>query len=246
MNEDWDWYVSELEGRPAATCLDLSLGAETPLPQLPHLVWLRLELQQPGSDGLPGEEEEEALLALEEELATLDDEDTRYVGRRDSEGARDFFFYDAMPDDWPERCARVMAGFAGYRHETGMREDRDWSLYRDVLYPRGEDFERMQNRRACEALQDNGDDLATPREIDHWIYFGDGAACAAFERRADELGFSVRARVAPHDEEPRHCLQLYRIDIPAPERIDEVTLPLYRAVREAGGDYDGWESQVVE
>jgi regulator of RNase E activity RraB len=108
----------------------------------------------------------------------------------------------------------------------------------------GEDHEREQNRLAVEALQDNGDDLATPREIDHFIYFDDHDGLTRFEQQAEGLGFRLRHHV--QTEEGRPGLQVYRIDIPSFERIDQVTLPLYRAARECGGQYDGWESQVIE
>lgn len=114
----------------------------------------------------------------------------------------------------------------------------------DELNTEGEDHEREQNRLAVEALQDNGDDLATPREIDHFVYFDDLDALTRFEQQADGLGFRVRNHV--ETEEGRPGLQVYRIDIPSFEKIDEVTLPLYRAAVECGGQYDGWESGVVE
>ncbi|MDM4770116.1 ribonuclease E inhibitor RraB [Solimonas sp. SE-A11] len=108
----------------------------------------------------------------------------------------------------------------------------------------GEDNEREQNRLAVAALEDNGDDLATPREIDHFVYFDDLDGLTRFEQQAEGLGFRVRHHV--ETEEGRPGLQVYRIDIPSFEKIDEITLPLYRAALDCGGQYDGWESQVVE
>jgi len=107
-----------------------------------------------------------------------------------------------------------------------------------------EENEREQNRLAVEALEENGDDLATPREIDHYVFFDDLDSLTRFEKQADQLGFRVRNHV--ETEEGRPGLQVFRIDIPSFARIDEITLPLYRAARDCGGDYDGWESEVVE
>lgn len=245
MNEDWDFYQRIEDGRPLSVYLDLVIAEEAPLAELPVLAWLRMELCRPRADGLADESELDALDAIEDALSELDDDHTRYVGRSTGDGYRDFYFYASQAGDWPQRVARAMSAFTDYRYVTGSRDDPEWQLYRDVLYPVGEDFERVQNRRACEALEQNGDDLATPREIDHWVYFADAAARAECERQADRLGFRVRARLAPQEDDERLGLQLYRIDIPQPQRIDEVTLPLYRAVQALGGDYDGWESQVV-
>ena len=107
-----------------------------------------------------------------------------------------------------------------------------------------EEHEREQNRLAVEALEENGDDLTTPREIDHFVYFEDFDGMTRFEKQADQLGFRVRHHVETDDGRPG--LQVYRIDIPSFERIDAITLPLYRAAREVGGEYDGWESEVIE
>jgi len=40
-------------------------------------------------------------------------------------------------------------------------------------------------------------------------------------------------------------VRIFRVDRPGLDNIDDVTLPLYRLAAKFGGDYDGWETVVL-
>ena len=107
------------------------------------------------------------------------------------------------------------------------------------------DRERMKNRRVCEALSERGDPLTEKRAIDHWAYFPSAAARSAFIAQAAKLGFLLRATSEPEKPGDRFGARLFRIDVPALDAIDDVTLPLFALATAVGGDYDGWETMVV-
>jgi hypothetical protein len=142
-----------------------------------------------------------------------------------------------------------MAQFAGSVDllESGVREDRQWQIYFELLYPSAEELQRINNRRVCDALEAHGDAMTVARDVDHWAYFPDTAARARFLRELEGLGFTVRHLWDDGADEARCCgVQFYRVDIPSFTDIDEVTLPLYQAASDAGGEYDGWETQVIK
>lgn len=247
MTDNWDFYACRVDDEPASIFVDLGIAAEAPLADRSFMSYVRLRMRAPRPDGLSSQLEFEELIHLEDHLTGALERtgDTTYVGRNTSGGCRDFYFYTMDPSQWEQRVAVAMAGFAEYEYDTGSRHDKDWSSYFGFLYPGDEDMERIHNRRVCESLQKQGDKLAEEREIDHWAYFPDEGARARFIDHIVGLGFTVRELMTHEEDEGRVGVQFFRIDLPSFQTIDNVTLPLHRAAKEAGGDYDGWETQVV-
>ena len=247
MSDDWDFYLCAVDDQAASIFLDLGVAAEAPLPGLRHLAWVRVTLRSPRPDGLSSQEEFETLSRLEDHLTgrLAEDRATVYVGRCTTGGCRDFHFYVSDPRDWDMRVASAMAAHPEYEAESGSQDDPEWRTYFGFLHPSPEDLAVIRNRRVCLALQQHGDTLTAPREIDHWAYFPDESARARFVREVEALGFAVRDTNHIDGSERPFGIQFFRVDTPDLETIDDLTVPLEHAAREQGGEYDGWESQVI-
>jgi len=247
MNEHWDYYFLRVDEQPASIFLNLALFDEAPLEHLPHMAYVRLYMQTPREDGLSNQDEFDALTALEDHVVgSLLGNDTAYVGRCTTQGCRDFFFYVANAEDWAARAAKAFELYPDYEYDTGTREDEDWALYFGYLYPSPMDIQTIQNRRVCEALEQDGDTLQMPRPIDHYAYFKTPANADAFVAAATPLGYEVKARGEPTETHDEYGVQLCREDTPSHEQIDAITLPLYELALQFEGEYDGWECPVVE
>jgi uncharacterized protein (TIGR01619 family) len=247
MSDDWDFYACRVDNEPASIFFDLGIAVQAPLAEFPHMAYVRLRMRSPRSDGLSSQEEYETLIKIEDQLSRALNQPSAsvYVGRNTSGGCRDFYFYTQTANDWDHRVETAMTNFVEYVFETGSRPDPDWTTYLTFLYPSGEAMRRIQNRRVCDNLQKKGDSLTHAREIDHWTYFPDARSRAAFIDQVSKSGFTVRELREHPDSRRRFGVQLYRVDLPSFENIDAITLPLYQAATDAGGDYDGWETQVV-
>lgn len=247
MSDDWDFYSLRVDDEPASIYLNLGLADDAPLQARPFMAYVRVHMRQPRPDGLSSREEFEELIRLEDHLiaALVAEDRSIYVGRNTSGGCRDFYFYVADPSDWNQQVAGAMADFAEYRYEAGSRLDRQWHAYFEFLYPSPRDMERIQNRRVCESLRENGDALVEPREIDHWAHFPDERSRASFLEHIDTLGFKVRGLDQSEDAQRPFGVQFYRVDLPSIDAIDAVTLPLFEAATARDGDYDGWEAPVI-
>ena len=246
MSKDWDFYLCEVEGKPASVFLDLGVAADAPLARFPFAAVLRLSLLSPSADGLSSRDEFDALTAIEDALAAhLVSRSTTYVGRITSDGRRDFHFYTAAERGWNEQVAAVLAEFPTYRFRCVVESDPDWNTYFETLSPSDEDRERIQNRRTCAALQAQGDRLETPRPIEHWAYFRKSKPRQAFIDQATALGYRIDELIDPEEKGEPYAVRLCCDGIPSLRGIDEITLPLFRAARECGGQYDGWETQLV-
>lgn len=245
MTEDWDFYLLRVDEMAASIYVDLGARKFAPNPSLPYMAYLRLYMNAPREDGLSSQDEFEALSAIEDLLcAKLIGGETDYVGRCTTNACRDFFFYVAQPQNWVNRVTNCMLSFPTYKYEADTRRDAEWSTYFSYLYPSAVDREKIENRRVCGALEQNGDKLIEAREIDHWTYFADIPSRAAFIADAAQLGFEIRT-LSDSDTDGRYLAQLWRSDIPAYNTIDDITLPLFRLAEKHGGEYDGWETFVV-
>lgn len=60
------------------------------------------------------------------------------------------------------------------------------------------------------------------------------------------LGYMLREKNDPDSDNGQFGVQVYRTDIPSLDNIDSVTWPLFEAAKDAGGEYDGWETMVIK
>lgn len=245
MTEDWDFYFCNVDDKLASMFVDL--GALDMLPIKTHslMAYVSVKMNVPRDDGLSSNDEYDQLVAIEDALEKLCvDGKVVYVGRCTSDGLRDFYFYIGSEVVWHDRVEACMRSFPSYQYRIGSRADPDWYTYRSYLYPSDTNLQSIQNRRVCDTLERNGDDLSVARDIDHWAEFPDPAARDLFIAEARKLGFTVRA-LTTSEEDGKFSAQVCRRDIPSRNGIDEVTLPLHRLALEYGGEYDGWETVVL-
>ncbi|MGH8082478.1 MAG: DUF695 domain-containing protein [Lysobacter sp.] len=245
MSDHWDFYFCRINDHEASIFLDLGLAREAPLPGLRYAATIQLQMRRPREDGLSSQDEYPTLIEIENHLkAVLENSGTLYIGRCTYNGLREFHFRLEDAIDWPRRAAQALTTFQDYLHQTLSRDDPEWSVYFDFLHPSPEDNERISNRQVCDRMADQGDPLIEPRDIDHWIYFDAATSRDAFITQVAALGFAVR-ELLERDEHRDQCgVRLYRSDIPSADRINDITLPLFRAALEHAGDYDGWECEV--
>jgi uncharacterized protein (TIGR01619 family) len=205
--------------------------------------YIRLYLSKPNDEGLSTQEEYDTLCNIEDALddGLTKSGDVVYVGRNTSDGCRDFYFYTSEPSTWSNKVKSIMSTFPSYEYDEGDREDKDWEVYFNFLYPTARDWETIQSRRVCDNLNENGDSLSEKRVIDHWINFHNEAERTAFEKEAISLNYQVRTHIEEVEGEYSIGIQLYHTDIPSPY----VSLELFDLAHKHNGDYSGWETAVI-
>lgn len=245
MSDDWDFYALRVDDQPASIFLDLGIAQDVPVRTHPHMAYLRVVMRQPRPDGLSSQDEYETLIAIEDQVIPKIQEAAAaiFVGRNTTAGNRDFLFYVADTARFETVAASAMQLFPAYTFETGSREDAEWAIYRDFLYPAPDDMQRIQNRRVVINLEQNGDDPSKPRQIDHMVYAPDRTVQQAIITYIMAEGFTlIKADTSP-DEQGNYSVNFERSDAPAD--IDAIVLPLFHRVTELGGDYDGWGCVIL-
>jgi regulator of RNase E activity RraB len=248
MAEEWDFYICQMDSKPASIYLNLKAASDTAIADNPYSAYVRVYMRNPREDGLSSNEEFDQLVAIEDavidglaaaKLAT-------FVGRITSDGCRDLYFYAPTEKGIEPAVHGLMAAFSDYEYETGGRPEPDWETYLNFLYPTAEDYQRIQNRRVCSALEKAGDAFTVERPIEHWVYFPAEDAQQRFVKEALELGYQLDDAFGPTADDARYGVRVSCNAIPSFAEIDGLTVPLFRLAQEYGGDYDGWETQVVK
>lgn len=247
LAEDWDFYLCEVSGKWASMYLDLNRAGQAPDPTRTVLAFVRLSMLAPRPDGLSSAEEFDRLVAIEEALVpTIQNAtDGTYVGRCTTNSSRDYFFYVAERTGFDQAVAEAAREFPEYRYEIISGDEPQWETYFNYLFPAPTDRQRILNRRVCESLVKHGDALTEPRPTAHWSYFDSVANRDAFVAEVQQLGFVQCGSIDPSDTQPRHGVQIIRDDIPARDKIDDITLRVLDATNRHGGEYDGWETKVL-
>jgi regulator of RNase E activity RraB len=248
MSDNWDFYFCTIDEKVASIFLDLGIADSAPLEEYQAMAYVRVFMNQPREDGLASNDETDSLNSLEDcvESALTADDAALYVGRSTCDGYRDFFFYARDAENWPSAVAEAMAEFPSYKIEQGSREDEDWVLFFDFLYPSEMNWQVIQNRRVCENLDDKGDAFKKAREIDHWAYFPNKESLEAFEQTVVDLGFKVCGYTGEEEDQNEYGIHISKVDLPTFDTIDDITLPLFDLAKELGGEYDGWTTTVVD
>jgi uncharacterized protein (TIGR01619 family) len=245
--DKWDFYFTSIDDNPGSIFLNLSLAERAPLEGYEHVIHLRVTMNEPRADGLSSSAEFDALVEIENaisnEIGSVPG--VAYVGRATHAGVREFTYYATDVSRAESLLRRAMAAYPIYAFELSSKHDPDWDTFWSHLMPSAHDQQRMANRGVYESLEENGDPLTAPREIDHWAYFPSASARDEFLSRAATLGYSFRQKTDPGDipEVERYGAQIFRLDVPSQD-FDDVTLELFDLAQEYGGEYDGWESPV--
>lgn len=238
MTEDWDFYMCEIEGQVASIFLDLSL-IETEHTQ-PQLISVNVTMQTPREDGLSSKDEAESLYTLEDILvSSFETIGCKYVGRLTFQGHRIFYAYG--PQD--AALDTISAALLASTHETEVskEEDAQWAYYHEWLYPSSEEMQDIQNRRVVMKLSEYGDQLDTPRQVDHTVLFEDESHAQSFAAALEPMGFSSQT----DQTEDGLAVQFHRDDPVEIHHINALVRTLHQLALDHQGFYDGWGCPIV-
>jgi uncharacterized protein (TIGR01619 family) len=239
----WDFYPCVIEDAPASILLDLRFEREERPAGATTLYRMRVQMLEPEDHGMGSAAETAAINALEEQLvARATEGELTYVGRVRAAGLWELVFYGP-----PERGAVLQAMrelITDRRTYLDVRPDAEWGFYTEFLLPDAERRQWMADRRIIDVLREKGDALATPRSVEHWLYFATAEDRDRFTAAAKELGFAIDD-TEERDDAPSFVVQLSRDDSVELDHIHDVVMQLHELAAAHGGDYDGWETPVV-
>jgi len=244
----WNFYLCRLDGHMASIFLDLD--ARRFREGLPELFIIYVPLLDPNpQNGMSTNTEFQTLTAIEDELAPhlRATANARPIGRITTDGHRRFYY--CAPRQVAIDLSPITSKFSAYRMKVFWQPDQ-WTYFDKILYPGEDDLQCMKNRDVLIELKKHGDKLIVPREITHWSYFAEATARDAFVDQVRAGGYRIISSNATGTKNPddlRRFVAMYAKDVHVDEdSINRITLELFHLTKRYGGDYDGWETQVVK
>lgn len=170
----------------------------------------------------------------------------QYVGRKTGGGCRDYICYGEEGPAAESALSAAMTAFPNFRYEVGSRQDHEWEIYREFLYPDARQRLTMRNDHLLRRLNELQDCFAVPREVRHWAYFPSAETRNAFREIVVRRGFQLDSETDADQGAMPHGITLklhHSVDMPT---VNDITLGLYDLACELSGEYDGWETPVIK
>jgi uncharacterized protein (TIGR01619 family) len=248
---NWSQYFCNVNDKLSSILVDLDLIESLPNSRT-ELIWIWVYMKAPRPDGLSSNEEFETLNAIEDALTQrLEQEcDACIAGRITGDGRREFYYYGHKPSNLErlvkEELANFSKLFSKYRFECDTQPDPEWRQYLDVLFPAAENYECIKNMAVLQQLATAGDEPDIIRPIWHYVFFDADEAKKGFVEwaRSNEFEITDRGRSdAPGKLDPG-MVCIVRSHTTTPDDIDANVIQVFRAAKQFGGAYDGWETRV--
>ncbi len=248
MQEYWELYMKNLEGKPASIQFNAGISMEIEALQYTHptVAFVKATLKEPNENGLLSEKEEPEILFMEDKLeaAMIKFRIGKYVGRIISDGYVTFLYYVQFTYNWSDFIAFALNEHQNYQISNGHNEDKEWNYYKKLLYPSDREWQRIQNHKVCDTLKKQGDNLHIPRAIEHKLFFQSEDKKDALIVALEEKGFKIKEAIT--NDDGIHGLGFYRLDKPFYHDINTITLNLIEIAEKYDAQYDGWETSVVK
>jgi hypothetical protein len=247
MQEYWELYMKNLEGKPASILFNagISIDVEKFKYIYPQIAFVKVKLKEPNERGLISSSEEPEMAFLEDKLeaSLIKFRIGKYVGRIFSDGYVTFLYYLQFTYNWQDFLDFALDEHASYEMTSAYQEDNEWNYYHKLLYPNIKEWQIIQNHKVCEVLKSKDDNLYLARAIEHKVFFNDENRKKEVITKLEENGFKIQSDIS---KEGVDGISFYRIDKPFYTDIDELTLYLIDLLDEYKASYDGWETSVVK
>jgi regulator of RNase E activity RraB len=199
------------------------------------------------SDGLAVENEIEALADVEERcintlVARLD---AVYVGRIECDSVCTMTFYIPNGLGLGSALREALSITPGWQWQHEVMSDPQWAFYRVELYPDARRYRSLLNQITIDNLELYGDEIHQVRPVQHFIEFADAAARKLFLERVNRLGYKLVSTRDDVGGARPFTVAVSREHSCDPRAVDAVVYELLDLARPLGGEYDGWESQVI-
>jgi len=245
---NWDVYLASYEDGPGSTVLNMNLISEAPKATLPFVVITGVTYTACDEDGFPVKSEFDNLYAISDKINALLASVTKmeHVGSFTQRCERLEYIYVRDTSNIRAKLVELYKSkFKSYKYYINIEDDKDWQAYREFLYPNEETLEYMSNEKVLDQLRAAGDKLEKARKVDHWLYFKSDADRGKFVKYAEGQKFRIESKDYVKESDPSYQLHISRIDMIDSGSINKLTLELKKRAKEFGGEYDGWETEVV-
>ncbi len=242
-DEAWQPFERVIDDKPFLALARTDWTEQGPDRTLPMAIIVTLAFT-PRDNGLPTPEVFECVKQADEAAtqAIVRTCKAICVGTLMGDGRRSLYFYAASDAGANEAIAKVSA--PGVKVSLRSQRDPTWECVVDDVWPTPEEMRWNADKSVIEQLEEAGDDMTSPRPIEHLAVFPSKEAAAKFVQWLREEGFELMEGPSKHDGEWQvEFSQTSTLDI---DEIFDQTSAASHAAEELGGEYDGWQCRVVK
>jgi len=186
---------------------------------------------------------EEFLETKESLIIALNVEDkAKYVGSRVVDGWSELYFYAPDSKSLDFIVSKILNP-SNYIYESSVVRDAKWDFHHKNLVPTELEECHIQSEKIIFMLEEEGDDLSTPRTVEHYISFEVPTQKNRFINTLDLEGFNVKDDIS--HEEFEHGVALVKEQAVTSEVMKVEVEKLFKEIKKAKGFYEGWSTTLV-
>lgn len=246
--EYWDSYIALYEdGKPGSTTLRMDLINEAPLTKFPYVLVTGITYESSREDGFPENETFQILHKIGDELVKLITQETEtiQVGSFMYNNERLEYFYVKEDTGLSEKIEEFYSqNYPKYKYALNVKEDKDWSYYKEFLYPNEETLNYMADQSVLRSLQAAGDRLTKARRVNHWLYFSSESDMNKCKEDLLKQSFTIQFAGNNKETSLPFELQVWKINKVDIDAIYQTTSKLRETAKKYNGVYDGWDTSV--
>lgn len=242
-------FPTEIDGRPGWVTVSMDWLAR-PDPSKATWLHIRFPFQPADAQGLPTPGAMEVINQVEDMIVPMLEEKLKaqHVGSISSGGARNVYFYAPSDRGMADALRLVAARFPAAAPGGIGRSDPQHQLFAELLEPDLGQFEFMKNAWVLEQLEQAGDDHAAPRMIEHFASFPTAEGREQFAGELPELDLALGEDA--FFTEARDGAEAFIVKFTQHAGVEifalsDLTAQLAQNAIDAGGEYEGWETEPV-
>ena len=245
----WSMSFSRMDEHDVSVVFNESISSRVDSLPLPNAMVIQIKLKSVSEAGFPTDSEFPLITQFEEVATDLIHLNGGVsLGRVTTNGIRLLFALVPEGTSAIEGGLKDAAETLSYEVDVRIRPDPSKDVYWQALYPTPDERQVMGDMEVLRALNEGGDDSSAKRQVDHWAFFKTKTSAEQFAEWCEQSkyrnvvvekskqGLSGPVEWAVHFS---HDGTMMLNDITGH------TISIDRKVREVGGEYDGWETQVI-
>ena len=187
---------------------------------------------------------EEFLDTKESLIIALEHEDkAKYVGSRVVDGWSEFYFYASDSKGLDALVTSILKP-ANYIYESNVVRDAKWDFHYKNLLPNELELCHIQSEKIIYLLQEEGDKLEIPRDVEHYASFDTPTQKNKFLNSLDLEGFSFKDEIS--SDEFENGIALVKRHAVTSEEVKKVVNELFAAIKKEQGYYEGWSTLLAQ
>jgi len=248
QDENWDTYMAEIAKKPASVLVDLAL-IDKVNPQLPYLLITGPKAKLCQGNGIPAKSEIDQLEDILNSTSTFITGVTpkALAGTLTYNCERVNYYYIKDTVGLSYAIARMYNhNYKGYQYVYKIKQDPEWNVYREFLYPNEETMTWMENDKIITGLINQGDSLTKARDITFEAFFKTEDDRKAFVVFAHNNAYDVVELNHITNINTPFQIKISRHDYVKPDMIAEMSAGVKKEVKKYNGKYEGWTSPVIK